>query len=371
MGILSALEGGIDAVIGFNNKYGGAPLRGLKRQMRSVIEWEMPEENKLFELWSENGDEIKNVSKLIVKPGQGVIFVYEGQIKAIHTDAGLYTLKTDNIPFLTTLSKFMQAFESEHKTGIYFFWKTEFLNQKWGTNTPVKYMDPFYKFPVSLRAFGNFSFKITNPELFFTNVVGSKPLYTLENIRETLFERMVEPIADILGTAKYAYLEIDTHREELSSATKEKISVMFDNLGFALTDFRIASTNFDEKTQELIERIASVTAETRAAESAGVNFAHLQQLSALRDAAKNEGGVAGAGVGMGAGIGLGQSMAMGMMNGGMMNGGVMPNTFTPTASEPSAPNPSEKLLVLKKLKDDGLITEEEHEKKKSEILASW
>ena len=46
-------------------------IDGIKRQLRSVIEWQTPDEDVLFTQWTENGDEIKNASKLIVGPGQG------------------------------------------------------------------------------------------------------------------------------------------------------------------------------------------------------------------------------------------------------------------------------------------------------------
>ena len=53
----------------------------IRRQLRTVIEWRDPSPEALFSQWSDNGDEIKNASKLIVNPGQGCIFVYEGQIR--------------------------------------------------------------------------------------------------------------------------------------------------------------------------------------------------------------------------------------------------------------------------------------------------
>ena len=40
----------------------------IRRQLRSVIEWDNPGEDELFRKWSENGDEIKNASKLIANP---------------------------------------------------------------------------------------------------------------------------------------------------------------------------------------------------------------------------------------------------------------------------------------------------------------
>ena len=105
---------------------------GIKRQLRSVIEWKNQDENELFSKWSDNGDEIKNASKLIVGPGEGCIFVYEGKVSAVIEEEGIVSLLTDNIPFWTTVTKVMQFFESEHKVGIYFFKKTRILDQKWG-----------------------------------------------------------------------------------------------------------------------------------------------------------------------------------------------------------------------------------------------
>jgi membrane protease subunit (stomatin/prohibitin family) len=88
---------------------------GMKSQLRSVIQWDNPPPNALFERWSASGDEIKNASKLIVGPGQGCIFVYEGKVEGVYTQEGIVELKTANIPFWTTITKFMQAFVSEHR----------------------------------------------------------------------------------------------------------------------------------------------------------------------------------------------------------------------------------------------------------------
>lgn len=329
-------------------------LNTIRSQLRSVIEWEQPDPGELFELWSSNGDEIKNASKLLVKPGQGAIFVYEGKVQAIHVEEGLYEIKTANIPFLTTLSKFMQSFVSEHKVAVYFFWRTEFLNQKWGTVSPIKYLDPIYKFPVSLRAFGNFTFQLTDPKMFFTAVVGSRNVYSIDEIRITIAQRITQPLTDILATAGYGVVEVDKHREELATAMVQKISADFSTLGFALKDFRVEGTDFDEGTKARIDRIADITADSEAAKAAGLNYAQLQQLQALRDAAKNPGGIAGMGVGLGAGVMVGQTM------GSMF--GSMPG-MVPTAEDPGA-----RIKKLQGLLEGGLITQAEFEEKKKDIL---
>lgn len=331
----------------------------VKGQLRSVIQWDDCQPGELFELWSQNGDEIKNASKLIINPGQGAIFVYEGKIQAVHLEEGTYELKTANIPFITTLSKFMQAFESEHKVGIYFFWRTQFLNQKWGTTSLIKYLDPVYKLPVGLRAFGNFSFQIKEPEKFFVNVVGSRPTYTIEDARIVFADRFVEQLSSIFATASYGFIDIDKHRVEISKSLLESITHDLGELGFTLTDFRIEGTDFDEGTKARIGRIADLAAEAEGAKAAGVSYVELQQLQALRDAAKNEGGgMAAAGVGVGAGFGLGQ-MFMQSMNPNM-------GSAAPAAAQG---DPTQRLKSLKELLDQGLINQEEYEVKRKEIVS--
>lgn len=333
---------------------------GIKRQLRSVIEWENANPNELFHLWSENGDEIKNSSKLIVKPGQGCIFLYEGKVQAVHLAEGIYDLRTANIPFITTIMKLMQAFVSEHKVGIYFFWQTEFLNQKWGTPTPVKYNDPVYKFPVALRSFGNFSFKIVKPDAFFANVVGARPSFLVDDARKVIAARFLQPLTDLLATSGYSYAQVDAHREELAVELSAKLRPEFQTLGFEMTDFRLESTDFDEETQKRIGRIADVMADSQAAQAAGMNYMQLQQAQALRDAARNEGGAAGAGIGVGAGLGLGQIMAQGMMG----------QAQAPQAAAAAQPDVTSRLKQLKDLLEQKLISQEEFDKRRGEILSS-
>jgi len=338
-------------------------LNSVKRQLRSVVQWENPDPALLFERWTENGDEIKNLSKLIVGPGQGCLFVYQGKVEGVFTKEGMVDLATDNIPFWTTVVKVMQSFESEHKVGIFFFRQSEVLNNKWGTTSVIKYNDPVYKFPVGLRAHGNYSYKIVDPQLFFTNVVGGHERYVADNIREVITARLSQPLTDFLAESKHSYVDIDAMREEIAEGLIVKISGVFEDLGFAMTDFRIEGTSFDADTIRRINQIADKQAEMQAAEAVGLSFSQMEQLAALREAARNEGGVAGMGVGMGAGLGLGNIM-----------GGVMGANMTgqPGASESGkadgANDPKAKLSILKQMHDEKLISTEEYENKKKEIL---
>lgn len=329
---------------------------GIKKQLRSVIQWDNPDQSVLFHRWTENGDEIKDASKLIVGPGQGCIFVYQGKVESVITEEGMTDLKTGNIPFWTTITKFMQFFESEHKVGIFYFRKAKILDNKWGTSSVVKYIDPVYKFPVGLRVFGNYSYKIAEPKAFFVNVVAGKENYLAKDIQDVIGARLTQPLTDYLAEAKFSYADLDANREELAEGINEKLIPVFNKLGFEITDFRIEGTNFDDDTMKRINRIADMMAEQHASQAVGMNYAQVQQLEALRDAAKNEGGMAGMGVGLGAGVGLGQAMS------GAFAGQLQ--------QPPQAEDPMQKLEKLKQMLDKELISQDEYDAKKKEILDS-
>lgn len=330
-----------------------ALLDGIKRQLRSVIEWENADPDLLFQQWTENGDEIKNASTLIVGPGQGCLFVYQGQVRSVIDKECSVNLNTDNIPFWTTISRIMQFFESEHKVGIYFYRRTLILDQKWGTPSAIKYQDPHYQFPVGLKAFGNYSYRIGDGRLFFTAVIGQRSDFSLEDVRSVMTARLIQPLSDYLATQRYSYADIDARRIDIAQGVQTLLAQQFAELGLVLTDFRIEGTDFDADSLQRIRRIADLTAEAQAAQAVGLDYARLQQLEALRDAARNEGGAAGAGVGLGAGIGLGQQFA---------------HAMTASAHADNDGATVAKLTQLKTLFDAGLITADEYADKKKAIL---
>lgn len=326
----------------------------FRRQLRSVIQWDDPSADLLFFRWTDNGDEIKNASKLIVGPGQGCIFVYEGKIEAVVEHAGMVDLKTQNIPFWTTVTKFMQFFVSEHKVGIYYFRTAKVLDQKWGTASPVRYDDPKYGFPVGLSAYGNYSFRIKDPRWIFVNVVGGAAVFAADDFRRVMNDRIVHSLGDFLAEARHSYAEIDANREEIAAGMHARLAADFTKLGFEITDFRIEGTGFDADTIRRIGRIADLSAESQAARAAGLDYGRVQQLEAMREAARNESGGAGVGMGLGAGLGFGQMMA------GAMGAGA-------TAAAPPADHAA-RLEQLKKLLEGGLVSEEEYQAKRKEIL---
>lgn len=330
-------------------------LRNIfKKQLSTVIEWTDQNPAILFYKYPSLTNEIKNASKLIVAPGQGCIIVYEGKVTDVITEEGTYFLETDNHPFITTLLKLRQSFESEHKMGLYYFRTAEIVNQKWGTSSPVKYVDAHYKFPVELGAYGNYSVKLTKPQEMFANIVGSKDVFTAENLRSILVARIIPLLTTTLAKSSFSVLQIDANLTNLSDLMLDESKATFDELGLQLTDFRIEATSFNDETMERIGKVADMTSEALAAAEVGLDYVELEKLRALRDAARNEGGLAGAGLQVGAGFELSKSL--------------MNKKEEMTAVDQS----TDEVTQLKKLKlllDEGILTQEEFDLKKKEILS--
>lgn len=321
-------------------------IESLKNQFRAVIQWDDPREWEMFRRFTDRGDELKNASKLIIQPGQGCIFTYEGKIEGVFEEEGIYDLHTANKPFITTFKKFMNAFESEHKTALWFFRRAEIANIRWGTRIPITYNDPVYGFPVNLRGFGNYSIRITQPAGFFSRIVAGQEHYYAQDLQELFLSRISQPISNYLANAGFSYAAIDSNIEHIAQDAKERTKGIFEDLGFELLDFRIEGTSFDEETNQRIAGISDVQAEVKAAQAAGVDFAELQRLKAMRDAAKND-GAAGAGLGMFTGMNLGNAM-----------------------QQPLPPDTDikAKLRKLKELLEEGFIDEAEYKQKKQDLL---
>lgn len=327
----------------------------FRRQLSQVIEWNNQQPDVLVYQFPSANDEIKNASKLLVGPGQGAVLVYEGKVTDHIDQQGIYNLETDNHPFITTLLKLRTAFESEHKLKIWFYRTAEAVNQNWGTATPVKYMDPVYKIPVELGANGSFSFRIQNILHLFNNVVGSQNQYLVQDARQLLQSRFPQAMAAVLAQSGFSYQHIDAQLPALGNSIQLHLMGELQTLGFELTDLKVNGTVFDEGTKERIDKVADITAESMAAAEGGLTYVEMEKLKAMRDAARNEGGLAGAGLQLGVGMELGKAFDMAKNQ----------------QLDAPAGDIVTKLQQLKLLLSEGIITQEEFDAKKKEWLAKF
>ena len=325
-------------------------------QFIDVITWKNPEEFLIVKKFDRPLDEIKDKSTLIVDPWYAAIFVHNGKIEAIQTTPWRWTLDTENVPFITSLKNILRWFESTDKAAIYFIKTIEITNQKWWTKNPVKYVDPIYQFPIKLRAFWNFSFKVSDIEHFWNNYVWTKSEVTVDEIRNLLVDRMLQFITDSFAELKLSYNDIDANRMEIAEKVLSKVNENIWDLWLKITDFRIEDTNFTEDTEELIAKIAEQTANVHninqlqnVDQKALQNYKTTKQLDIMEKAAENEWST--------------WSMMWTVVGMNLWN-----QVNQSSNNENNSSDIEIKLEKLKNLLDKWLITKEEYEEKKKELL---
>ncbi len=302
----------------------------LKKQFIDVIHWTEPEEGILVYRFPMRDMEIQNGAKLTVRESQAAVFINEGQA-ADAFSPGLYTLNTQTLPLLTNLMNWDKQFQSPFKSDVYFLSTRMQLNQRWGTATPITIRDKDFG-AVRLRAYGIYSYHITNPKLFIQKVSGTIELYRVSELEGQLRNTIVGRMTDAFAESKVPFLDMAANQVELGELIAKHLGPAFDDLGVGLDSFVVENLSLPEELQKrLDERIGmNMIGDMR-------QYTQYQVAQSMPIAAANEGGgVAGIGAGLGAGMVMAQSM-MGAMQPGM--GGAPPPQANPVAPGP-APAPA-------------------------------
>lgn len=267
-------------------------------------------------------------SAVNVRESQAAVFYRDGKaLDVFH--AGRHHITTANIPLLVGLLKLGTSGKNVFTAEVYFVNLIEFTDWKWGTPEPVTLRDQDFGI-VRLRAFGNYSLQITDPQLFVTKVVGTGGVYRTGEIQDFLRGMIIARFTDILGESKIPALDLPATQDEIGAGVRAKLSDEFDAFGLALKTFFLQNISMPEEVQKAIDQRASM-----GAIGDMQRFTQYQAAQAMRDAAQQEGGggLAGAGLGLGAGAGLGAMMGQAMgqaMQGGQQAGG--------ESAQPTAPD---------------------------------
>ncbi|MFP5074994.1 SPFH domain-containing protein [Neisseria sp. WLZKY-1] len=332
----------------------------IKKQFIDIIQWENPDDETLVWRFPIADQEIQNGASLTVRESQMALFVDEGKTADVFS-AGMYKLNTQTLPVLTYLKNWDKLFESPFKSDVYFFNVKQQLARKWGTAQPVTVRDPEFG-AVQLRSFGMYSYRISDPETFFKQVSGVVESYTGHQLEQQLRNIAVTQLAAVFGNSGTPFLDMAANQILLSQKLAENLAPEFARLGLTLENATVESISLPDNIQQALDKKISM----------GIvgnldTYTKFQTAEAIPLAAQNEGGVAGIGAGLGVGAGIGQAMA------GAMAGMMQPNA-QPAAGEAAAPvqtateDPQAKLQKLKALLDGGLISAEDFEKAKAEVL---
>ena len=277
----------------------------IKGQFVDVIAWTEDSADTMVYKYDMNGKEIMMGAQLTVRESQAAIFVNEGQLADVYTP-GRYELSTSNMPVLTALKAWQFGFNSPFKADVYFVSTKQFLDRKWGTSNPVMMRDAEFGM-IRLRAFGIYSFRVTDPAAFLREVFGTASLFTVEGVEGQIKRMLVSGLSDAIAESKIPALDLAANYEELGAKALQAINPKLASLGLQLSSFVVENISLPEEVEKAMDRRTSM----------GVmgdlgKYAQYQAAEAMREAANNPGGTAGMGVGMGAGVAMGQMFAQSM-----------------------------------------------------------
>ena len=276
------------------------------------------------------GDEniISNGSIIAVNEGQCMMIVEQGQVVDVCADPGEFVYDSSTEPsifagdavkktFGTIGRRFTFGGDTARDQRVYYFNTKELMGNKYGTANPVPFRvvdkNIGLDVDIAIRCFGEYSFRIDNPILFYTNVCGNvEREYTRGSMEDQLKSELMtalQPAFAKISEMGIRYSALPGHTMELADALNDVLSKKWSELrGISIVSFGVSSVTASEEDENMIkelQRNAAFRDPTMAA-------AHLvgAQAEAMQSAAKNEGG-AGA---MGAFIGMGMAQNAGGMN---------------------------------------------------------
>jgi membrane protease subunit (stomatin/prohibitin family) len=273
----------------------------LGKQFIDVLQWNEPEVGMLAYRYPMQDMEIQNGGQLTVRESQLAAFVNEGKIADVF-GPGLHTLNTRNLPLLTDLLNWDKEFESPFKSDVYFFSTRLQIDQKWGTSTPITIRDKEFG-AVRLRGYGIYSYKISDPRIFFTKVTGTRERYYATELEGQLRETIVARMTDILASSDVSFLDMAKNQAALGQKIAEQMKPAFAALGLELDQFVVESISLPEELTKVMDQRIGMSM----AGDLG-RFTQFEAAESLEEAATNTGGAAGMGVGLGAGAAMAQAV---------------------------------------------------------------
>jgi membrane protease subunit (stomatin/prohibitin family) len=291
----------------------------LAKQFIAVIEWNEPADGILAYRYPMRDLEIENGGKLTVSESQMAAFVNEGTIADVF-GPGLHTLNTRNLPLLTDLMNWGKAFESPFKSEVYFFSTRLQIDQKWGTATPITIRDKEFG-AIRLRCYGIYSYRITDPRVFFNQISGTRDSYLAADLEGQLRDTIVGCMTESFATSDLSFLDMAANHSVLGDKIAGQIKPAFSALGLGLDKFVVENVSLPEELQKVFDQRVGMNMVGDLGRYTLYAAAESLDLSAA-----NTSGAAGMGMGLGAGAAVAQ----------VLSNALKPSMGAPAAQPPAA-----------------------------------
>ena len=335
----------------------------IKKQFIDIIQWTEDGDGTLAWRFPMEGMEIQNGGSLTVRESQMAVFVNEGQVADVF-GPGTYKLSTQTLPVLTYLKNWDKLFESPFKSDVYFFSTRQQIDQKWGTPQPITIRDKDFG-AVRLRAFGNYNYRVSDPKLFHTEISGTREVYSAADVDGQLRGLVLQNISSAIASSDIAFLDLAANQMAFAQALQAQLTPEFAKIGLKLEGMTVQNLSLPEELQKILDQKIGMG---MVGNDMG-KFMQYQTAQAIPKFAEGGGGgsgIAGDAMGLGAGVALGQVLAQNLQA-GLQGQSAQPAAAAAVASI----RPDDIMATLEKLgelKAKGILTQEEFDAKKVELL---
>ena len=265
-------------------------------------------------------DIISNGSVISVNEGQVALIVSDGKIVDFCAEAGYYKWDASTEPSMLAGDFFRGLIDSFKRVGyrftfggdagsqqrVYYVNTKEILDNKFGTQTPMPYDDPYYKTALYIRYFGQYTFRITDPLVFFSSIAGNVgDTYTSEDLKATATDEFMTALDSALARLSaegIKFSQLPIKQREIAAYMSDTLDTEWrERRGIEIVSVALAKVTPDDESRKRIEEFdTNVMHAAPDAMAGGMAYA---QMRAMRDAANNAGGAMQGfmGVGMAAG----------------------------------------------------------------------
>ena len=341
----------------------------IKKQFIDIIQWTETGDGTLAWRFPMADMEIQNGGSLTVRESQMAVFVNEGKVADVF-GPGIYKLTTQTLPVLTYLKNWDKLFESPFKSDVYFFSTRQQIDQKWGTPQPITIRDADFG-AVRLRAFGNYSYRVADPKLFYTEISGTRDAYTVPELDGQLRGLVLQNISAAIASSGIPFLDLAANQLKFAEVLVTQLTPEFTKIGIKLEMMTVQNVSLPEDLQKVLDQKIGMG---MVGNDMG-KFMQYQTAQAIPKFAEGGGGggsgIAGDAMGLGAGVALGQVLAQNLASGLQGNQVNAATAAAAAAAGPAGVKPEEVMATLEKLgelKSKGILTQEEFDTKKAELL---
>lgn len=200
-------------------------------------------DNSTF-IWKHPCEDFNTTTQLIVHESQEAVFFLNGQALDLF-GPGRYTLETQNVPLLRKLINIPTGGETAFHCEVYFVNKTEQMAIRWGTDSKVQYIEPTYKFPLSIGASGEMSLGVDDSRKLLVKLVGTERVLDRQQLttyfRSILMTKVKTYIAQTMRANAINIFEIDESLESFSADIHSRLTPDFLEYGVQLKRFYVTT----------------------------------------------------------------------------------------------------------------------------------